>query len=336
MSDLCSLTVNGKTIQVPIGENLVDAAMSARVRLPHECCTGQCDTCRIKVISGNIDPQGTAEKDTVLACQATIEGDAKIEYEIVPDPISMTGAVSRIAVLSGAILEVVVAMKAPFEYLPGQYVSAKFAGFPAREYSPTAYMDGTLNTRELVFHIKRLRNGRVSSALGETIRIGHKVQITGPYGRAYLRQANDILVLVAGGTGFAPIWSIARAARLTQPNREMILVTGARTAEGLYMLPAINWLSDMGVRHISVTCEQEAKRPILPGKPLHYLPSLGPQDIVYAAGNPKLVEAVKQKAFAANAPCYTDPFYASQNKESFFSKVQSLILPFQKRNSVSA
>ena len=144
--------------------------------------------------------------------------------------------------LSHDVVEVVVSMQSVLDYRPGQYVRLKFAGFPAREYSPTFRMDGTSRDDQMVFHVRCLPDGRVSSEIGRAISPGHRVHAQGPFGNAYLRQSAGPLVLVSGGTGWAPIWSLARAARQHQRDRKMIVIAGAPDPQGLYMRPALDWL----------------------------------------------------------------------------------------------
>ena len=68
MGDKCTLTVNGKQLRVSLGETLVDAGLAARMLIPHDCCSGQCDTCLVRVMSGDVDPQGSDDGDLVRAC----------------------------------------------------------------------------------------------------------------------------------------------------------------------------------------------------------------------------------------------------------------------------
>jgi Na+-transporting NADH:ubiquinone oxidoreductase subunit NqrF len=185
-------------------ETLVDAALTGWMIIPHDCRTGQCETCRVTILSGEVDDQGTGDGRTVLACLATVAGDADIGFEEVPEIIKVAGIVAEITALSPKVLEVVVATQSPLRYRPGQYVRLKFSGFPGREYSPTVRLDDMLNESELVFHIRRLPGGLISSQLGATIRVGHRVQAHGPFGHAFLRDDDSPIVLVAGGTGFAP------------------------------------------------------------------------------------------------------------------------------------
>ena len=64
---------------------------------------------------------------------------------------------------------------------------------------------------------------------------------------------------------------------------------------------------------------------MLPGRPTHYLPSLGPEDTVYVAGPPPLVDAVKRKSRAASARCYADPFLPNAQPLSFIDRVMAML-----------
>jgi 3-phenylpropionate/trans-cinnamate dioxygenase ferredoxin reductase subunit len=310
----CNLTINGKPIRANIGDTLIDAGIGGRTLIPHDCFSGQCETCRVTVASGTVDDHGTADGDTVLACQTTVDGDAIIAFDDMPVVRKRTGIVGDIRELSPEVVEVIVWLSKPFDYFPGQYVSLGFRGFPARDYSPTVRMNGELNKRELVFHIKRLPGGVVSSQLGTRIRGGHRVQIRGPFGQAFLREPGrgGVLVLVSSGTGWAPMWSIARAAREAGIQRDTIVIAGARDLANLYMRPTLDWLAGNGFAEVIATSRIGQGGRVRPGRPDHFLPLLGHSDIVHVAGAPQFVETVKMKARNASARCYADPFLPSQ------------------------
>jgi NAD(P)H-flavin reductase len=205
----------------------------------------------------------------------------------------------------------------PLHYIPGQYCSVQFRGYPARCFSPTAPLDWPSDARLLRFHIRRLPGGRVSAALGREIGQGHRVKLTGPFGAAYLRTyPSQRLVLVAGGTGFAPIWAIAEAAIKELPRRELVLLVGANTLEQLYMIPALCRLALFpNVTIVPIISERQAVTQVVrEGRPTDYLPALSGRDIVYTAGAPAMVEAVARMAEAAGAKCYTDPFEPDANR----------------------
>jgi NAD(P)H-flavin reductase/ferredoxin len=321
MSRRRHLVFNGKPVEATAGESLIDAALGGSILIPHDCQSGQCESCRVTIVSGSVDDRGTADGRTVLACQATVSGDAEIEFEPLPLPVKRAGVITEINTLSPEVCEVVMTTSSPLEFRPGQYLRLKLSGFPAREYSPTCRLDGSSNELELVFHVRRFPDGVVSSELGAAIKPGHGAHVQGPFGQAYLRDGEGPLVLVAGGTGWAPIWALARSARANQRARELMVIAGSRDVDNLYMRPALDWLFDDGVREIVATTEIGASNPVKPGRPTQFLPLLGVEDTVHVAGPLGLVDAVKGKALFANARCYADPFLASSQGTSLMDRI---------------
>jgi 3-phenylpropionate/trans-cinnamate dioxygenase ferredoxin reductase subunit len=325
MSGQFELVINGKTVKANAGETLVEAGLGGWVAIPHDCNSGQCETCRVTVVSGQVDDFGTAEKNTVLACQAKVIGNAAITFDHVADVTKQSGLVTGISQLASDIMEVAVLLDTPVKMRPGQYLSVKFAGFPGRDLSPTVRFDGTAAPGELIFHIRRYPGGLMSTQIGATIKPGHRVQVRGPFGGAYLRDGEGPIVLIGGGTGWAPIWSVAAAARREQRHRELVVIAGSRDAEGLYMRRSLEWLRDDGVRNVLAVAESGAVNPVMRGRPTHYLPSLGPEDTVYVAGPPPLVDSVKIKSRAAAALCYADPFFPNAQPLSLIDRVMAML-----------
>src|SRR5215510_13390241 len=107
------LVINGKTVKASLGETLVDAGLSGWVAIPHDCNSGQCETCRVNVVSGQVDDCGTAEKNTVLACQAKVIGDAAITFDHVAEVSKRSGLVTGISQLASDIVEVAVLLDTP-------------------------------------------------------------------------------------------------------------------------------------------------------------------------------------------------------------------------------
>ena len=322
MTDVPTLMINGRKIKASPGDTLLDAGLANRIVIPHDCCTGQCSTCRVRVYDGEVNDEGTRDGDMVLACQATISGDAVIEFDEVPLLARRSGTVSTVDRISPDIIEVVVTLSKPLTHLPGQYVKVSFAGFPARDYSPTFRVDGTCELNELVFHIRACADGVVSSQLGRRIGIGHGVRVRGPFGNAFYRKAEGRIVLVATGTGWAPIWSVARAARYHQPQREMVVVVGARDPRNLYMQPSLEWLRETGVQQITMTCTgSRADRVVQFGRPTVHLPRLQETDTVFVAGMPEMVSAVEFLAGVAGATCHADPFVPATSRRRLASLI---------------
>jgi len=334
MSGTSRFTINGKTISAPRGATLVEAGLQGGVVLPQDCCTGQCGTCRVDVVSGAVDAAGTEEAGSVLGCMARLKGDAEIRFDPVPLVMKTGGIVTSVKDIAGDIVEVVVEVSKPVPYLAGQYVKVEFAGFPARDYSPTLSLEGLREINQLTFHIRRMEDGIVSSALGHAIAPGKKVKIRGPFGHAFLRQGEGRIILVSTGTGFAPSWSIAVAARLGQPHRPLMMIASARDPRNLYMRPAMDWLSKHGVNDLVLAAS--GANPLPParhGRATAFLPTFVASDTVFACGEPNMVEEVKRKALAAGARFYADPFLPSSNDLPLSMKIKRLFTGQPKKKS---
>ena len=187
---------------------------------------------------------------------------------------------------------------------------ARFSGYPSRPFSITHPLRGNPNSGSVWFHVRRMKDGRVSSSLGKRITLGHRLKLTGPYGSAHFRPNLGRLILVATNTGFAPIWSIAVAALRENPKRRMMVVAGGRTIEFFYMGPALVRLDRFPNVLVVPVCStpQTLSKAVKRGRPTDFLPRLLPTDVLYACGAPGMVNSIKSIAALIGAVCYADPF----------------------------
>ena len=305
------VTLGGECFSVSSGQILLDGAIASGVDIPHDCRAGRCGSCMTEVKAGITLGGETHQRGTVYACQARVFSDLKLAIEPVP-PVEMVRAtVTSLMDLTNDVVELTITPNTPFAYLPGQYCRFTFNGFPTRCFSPTGAMDGRSEAGQFNLQIKRVRQGRVSTALGDKITNGHALTIEGPFGHGYLRPAlNNRLVLVAGGTGFAPIWSVADAALRENPERAMVIVVGVRKLSSFYMGAALDLASRHPNVQIIATAEEQqtAFHSVHLGVPSDHVPQLGPSDIVYAAGAPSMIDLVGDMAQSAGAKFYSDPF----------------------------
>ncbi|WP_269584630.1 2Fe-2S iron-sulfur cluster-binding protein [Roseibium sp. Sym1] len=320
----CTVTINGQKIKANVGDTLIDAGLGGRLVIPHDCCSGQCETCRVRVLSGEIDDLGTREKDTVLGCLAVLEGDAEISYDPVPIVKTTKGTVESIRRIKDDYLEVRIRTGRPVTWLAGQYLRATFAGFPPRDYSPTTPLNLDAEQDVIVFHIKVYPDSVVSSKLGKEIGVGHSVKLRGPFGNAFLRRQPQPILLTSTGTGFAPIWSIAVAASMGQPGREIRVIAGARTREGLYMRDAVRWLQARNVP-ITLTASDGDNDTVLTERPHELAGPLTSDHVIYSAGAPAHVEAMRTIARAAGATFHADPFYVAEEDKGLAALAGSLL-----------
>jgi NAD(P)H-flavin reductase/ferredoxin len=310
------ITINGHSFSARGGELLLDAALSNGIDLPHDCRAGHCGTCCVRLVSGEVRGGQGSDPGIVHACQCRIVGDAVIEKDRQSSVRSVDGVLGSLRALSRDVVEVGIQTDRALPCLAGQYAQVRFKGYPSRPFSITHPWGSNPDSRTVWFHIRRMKDGRVTSSLGQHIKPGHRVTLIGPYGAAHFRPNLDSrLILVATNTGFAPIWSIAVAALRENPHRRMIVIAGGRTLESLYMAPALVQLSGFpNVLVVSVCSTLQTAFPaVQQGRPTSYLPHLQPSDVLYACGAPGMVESVKSIAAQSGVVCYADPFLATTN-----------------------
>jgi NAD(P)H-flavin reductase/ferredoxin len=311
MSKVCKVTLNKETFHANCGDLLLDGAIMHGVDLPHDCRSGVCGSCRVRLVDGKVFGGTDEHSDMIYACQARVVSDLKLVIEPMPDQVQLSARVADLVRLAPDVMGVCLELPKPLRYFPGQYCKVQFRGFPARSYSPTFPLQGAPDKRYLDFHIRRLPDGLVSSALGEQIRVGHRVKLNGPFGTAFHRPKHrGRTILVASGTGFAPMWSIAVAAITERPQRELVLIVASRTLQSFYMHSALCRLAAFpNVKIIPVISEPQKVSPAFrSGRPTDHMPPLTPDDIVYTCGAPAMTESVARISKAAGARCYTDPF----------------------------
>lgn len=293
------------------GQTILDAALLNGIELPHDCRSGRCGSCRVTVLEGDTDGGQLDHGSSVLACQARITGAVSIEIEPVPPLDTAWGVVRAVSDLGCGVVEIAVAPSRPIACLPGQYLSFRFRGFPTRRYSPTLSLAGSSEPGLIYLHVRRVRDGLVSQAFGKGIMAGHRVRIRGPFGSSFFRPNRPgRMVLVGAGTGFAPVWAIARAALDEDPLREILLVAGARSLGHFYMAPALEQLAQSPnvairafVRHADAGTPES-----LVGSAVDRLPPLWSDDTIFACGSPDTVDEVRTHCAMAGIACHTDSF----------------------------
>jgi 3-phenylpropionate/trans-cinnamate dioxygenase ferredoxin reductase subunit len=317
------ITINGKSFIARGGDLLLDAALSNGIDLPYDCRAGHCGTCCVRLVSGEVQGGAGSEPGIVHACQCRIAGDAMIEMGETAPVRTVDGVLSSLLSLSPEVMEVGIKTDRALPYRAGQYVQLRFSGYPSRPFSFTHPLRGNPDSGSVWFHVRRMKGGRVTSALNKRIGPGHRVALTGPYGSAHFRpNLRGRLILVATSTGFAPIWAIAVAALRENPGRRMMIIAGGRTIQSLYMGPALARLSRFANVFVVPVCSmpQSLFAAVKRGRPTDYLPRLLPTDVVYACGAPGMVESIKSIAFHIGAVCYSDPFLQTTDDTSILTR----------------
>jgi NAD(P)H-flavin reductase/ferredoxin len=310
------ITIDGSSFSARRGALLLDAALSNGIDLPYNCRAGHCGTCCVRVVSGDVLGGEGSEPGIVYACQCRIDGDAVIERCQPSGVRTVEGVLGSLRALSPDVMEVGIRTSSAMPNHAGQYAQLQFEGYPARPFSITHPLRSKPNSCSVWFHVRRMSDGRVTSALGNRIKPGHRVTLKGPFGSAHFRpELSGRLILVGTNTGFAPIWSIAVAALREKPERRMMIIAGGRSIESLYMGTALAQLASFPNVLVLPVCSrpQSLTNAVMPGRPTDYLPRLLPTDVLYACGAPGMVDAIKSMAGRVGAACYADPFIPAKN-----------------------
>lgn len=247
------LQSDGRSFHCAPGQTLLGAALAAGIDLPYECASGSCGSCRARLVDGAVtalwaEAPGLSERDRrkggrILCCQSVALCDCVIEArpgDVAParPPARWRADVHSQRALNHDVMHLVLEAEHGVDFLPGQFVLfALPSGIGRRAYSMSNLPDAG---GRLEFLIKRKPGGAASTFLFEQLKVGDQLELDGPYGRAWLREegARDI-VLLAGGSGLAPIWSIAQRALQRWPQRRLRLYFGVNRAEDLFWLDEI-------------------------------------------------------------------------------------------------
>ncbi len=246
------VTIAGLDKEIPCEESqtILDACLRAGVWLPHACTHGTCGTCKSQIIEGEID-YGSAspfslmdferEERMALLCCATPRSDVAIEADIEIDPgvvfhrvVDQDATVEALQEVAIETRKLFVRLDAPLRFTPGQYLRLyhpRESGY--RNYS-IANQDNPTELIEL--HIRRSPGGVFTDGwIFDSMRGGERIKISGPFGRFVLRPLRpEPILLIAGGTGLAPIKAIIADILTSMPGREFHLFQGGRTLDTLY------------------------------------------------------------------------------------------------------
>ncbi|WP_325049842.1 benzoate 1,2-dioxygenase electron transfer component BenC [Nocardioides sediminis] len=291
-------------------QTVADASYRSRINIPLDCRDGACGTCKALCESGEYDG-GTYIEDAlspaesadgyVLPCSMKPRSDLVLQIASTSEvaktrAATYTGEITRLERLSPTTVAFTVETpeRDQLAFLPGQYVNVAVPGTEeTRSYSFSSAPDD----KELSFLVKLTPGGVMSTWLSEQAAVGDEVRFTGPHGSFFLREAERPLLLLAGGTGLAPILSILRRLRDTGSTRPTHLVYGVSTDDDLVELDR---LAELAASMPSLTWDHCVSDPSSRAENKGYVTTLvrpehlyGGDVAVYLCGPPPMVEAVR-------------------------------------------
>jgi len=320
---------SGHQFQVEDGEAVLAAALRQGFVLPYGCKNGACGSCKGKILSGTVDygvyqqkalPDEEKAQGKALFCQAKPLSDLVIEARTIgaAKDIQVKTLPCRVQKLERVTDDVMLlGLKLPanerLQFLAGQFLEFLLKDGTRRSFS----MGNAPHDDELIqLHVRHVPGGQFTDHVFGRMKQRDILRFEGPHGTFFLREDSaKPIVLVASGTGFAPIKSIIEHAIRKGIARPMSLYWGGRRPKDLYLhalaegwaaqgklsyvpvisdgLPEDNWAGRTGFVHRAVMED-------FPDLSLHQ---------VYACGVPIMVDSAR-KDFTTVCKLPEDEFYA--------------------------
>jgi CDP-4-dehydro-6-deoxyglucose reductase, E3 len=292
-------------------EPVLGAALRQHLNLPHSCKGGSCGSCRVRVLRGRYAyPHGrpigiSADEEAAgyaLICQARALEDLAIEIREIRNVTDveireLPARIARMERLAPDVMGLWLRLPAiePFAWQAGQYVDVMLPGERRRSFS---LANPPRDSALLELHVRRAPGGLFSEQVFDGLRTGSLLRIEGPLGQFIYRPGDRPLLLVGGGTGYAPLKAMIREALESGTQREITLFWGARTTADLY--------DDAWLRSLAATHPQFRYVPVLSEEVgttletglvheavLRNIADLSRFD-VYAAGPPAMIDAIRE------------------------------------------
>lgn len=241
---------SGRSFTVTEADTLLAAGIAQGINLPYGCKDGVCGSCKCKKISGHITHgthQSKALSDQeeaqgyVLTCCATAHSDVVLESRQVTaqNAFPIKKMPTRVTVLekkSPDVMRMVLQLPATeaFEYHAGQYIEFLLRDNVRRSYSMACAPH--LIKQGLELHIRHMPGGKFTDQVFGSMKERDIMRIEGPYGSFYLREDSaKPIILLASGTGFAPIKALIEHMQFANITRPTTLYWGGRRPHDLYL-----------------------------------------------------------------------------------------------------
>jgi len=292
---------------------VLEGVLAAGLNLPHSCKSGHCASCRARLRAGTIEyPNGIpigltaqeAQAGNVLLCQARARSDLIVEARLIRsvaevDIKTLPCRIARLTPLAPDVLQVFLRLPAveSLRFHPGQYLDILLDGGRRRSFSiASPPHDSDL----LELHVRRVAGGGFTEHLFEALPVGSLLRIEGPIGQFVYQESEGPLLMIAGGTGFAPLKSMLRHVLEGGIDRPVHLYWGARRPQDVYEEELVlGWARQYPHLRFTAVLSEAAETKVSHHRlgwvheaVLADHANLEPFD-VYAAGPPALIEAIR-------------------------------------------
>ena len=343
MSFQITLKPSDRAFTVDADEAILPAAIRQGVGLPYGCRDGACGSCKSKLLEGRVlhgahqlkalSPD-EEEQGYILTCCAHPQTDCVVEARSVPGAgeFPVLKLPSRVLSISKPSADVaVIRLQLPanqnLQYRAGQYVEFILRDGARRSYSMAnaPHLLGSPPAIEL--HVRHMPGGKFTDHVFGAMKEKDILRMEGPYGSFFLREeSTKPMVLLASGTGFAPVKALIQQLQHKASTRPAVLYWGGRRPADLYehawceqAAAELPWLTYVPVVSNALAEDAWAGRTgFVHHAVMHDFPDLSAHQ-VYACGAPIVIESA-QRDFVETCRLPADEFYA----DSFTSEADKL------------
>jgi len=312
MSFKAQLTEQDISFIIEKDETVLEAALRQEHNLPYGCRNGSCGSCKAKIISGNITypdglPEALSEEEhqqgLALLCQAKATSDLFIQTRTIETPadIKLRQFPCRVSVcekLNDDVIRLVLELPKTerLQFLAGQYIDILMKDGKRRSFS---LANPPHEDQKLELHIRYYEGGLFSEYAFKDLKNKALLRIEGPLGQFTLHESDRPIIMIAGGTGFAPVKSLVEHSLEKKDFRPIHIYWGARTETDLYFDDIVKqWAIDYpNIKYIPVLSDTDklknwkGKTGFVHEAVLQNHADLSGHDI-YACGPPPMINAV--------------------------------------------
>ncbi len=307
----------GRKFTVQPKETILDAILRQGVAVSYSCRNGTCAACKAELVSGRVvyDEYSKSAlsdeeiaKGAVLLCRA--HPRENLEFRAPELSQLSNSAVQKLPCriqgltrLTHDVMELKLRLppRSTFHYIAGQYIDIMLRDGRKRGFSIANPPDFE---NSIVLHVRHVPKGRFTTQVFQSMKIGDIFRFEGPLGTFFLRNESDQpIIMVAGGTGLAPIHAIIEDIRAKGISRKIHLFWGVRAKEDIYLAEKLEfWNEALGSDFKSTVVLSEPKLEEnwsgetgwVHDSVLGHYPDLTSYE-VYASGPPPMIEIIREK-----------------------------------------
>ena len=327
-----------RSFTVERDEAILPAALRQGIGLPYGCRDGACGSCKSRLLEGRVihgahqlKALSVAEEAAgfILTCCATPQADCVVEARSVPGagehPVLKMP--SRLLSLERpshdvAVLRLQLPANQNLQYRAGQYVEFILRDGARRSYSMANAPHALGSPPAIELHVRHMPGGKFTDHVFGALKEKDILRMEGPFGSFFLREESDKpIILLASGTGFAPIKALIEQLQTKPADRPVVLYWGCRARADLYLH---DWAARAAAQMPRLTYVPVLSEPLASdgwtGRTglVHQAVMQDLSDLsghqVYACGNPLMVEAA-QRDLIGQCGLPEDEFFA----DAFYS-----------------